>query len=218
MKRAIIFGATGLVGKSLLSQLIDSETYSGIMVFTRKGYGKHPAKVTELVTDMKDPAFFKQNIAGDDLFICLGTTRKKAGSVKAMEVIDRDLPLMIASAAIENGVKRVAVVSSVGADASSGNYYLRIKGEMEAGIKEKPFQRTIIARPSILFGNRNEKRAGERAGILFMKLFGFLFAGPLRKYRGIEASDVAKAMLLLISNGAGTEVVESDRLSTLVRK
>jgi uncharacterized protein YbjT (DUF2867 family) len=153
-------------------------------------------------------------IAGDDLFICLGTTIRKAGSVKRMEQIDRDLPVQIARIAFQNGVTRCAVVSSIGAGASSRNYYQRIKGEMENGIREIPFDRTIIARPSILFGRRHEFRFGELIGRLFMRAFGWVLFGPMKKYRGIHADRVAKAMINLLRAADEQVIYESDELQT----
>jgi len=217
-RKALVFGATGLVGKSLTEQLIASEKYSAITIFTRRPAGINSEKVTEVISDLNDISGIKQSITGDDLYICIGTTIKKAGSVKGMEATDRDLPSAIASAAKENGVKRVAVVSSIGASEKSSNYYLRIKGEMEKGIQDVGFDRTVIVRPSILFVNRAEKRGGERAGIIFMKFFGPLLAGSLRKYRGIEGAAVARGMILLLWQGTGTEIVESDKLALIAEK
>lgn len=217
-RKALVFGATGLVGKSLTEQLILSERYSAITIFTRRPAGLNSEKVTEVISDLSDISGIKQNLNGDDLYICIGTTIKKAGSVRAMEATDRDLPVSIATAARENGVKRVAVVSSIGASEQSSNYYLRIKGEMEKGIEGARFDHTVIVRPSILFGNRAEKRGGERVGIVFMKLFGPLLPGSLKKYRGIEAEAVAKGMILLLSQGSGTEIVESDKLAQIAEK
>ena len=89
---------------------------------------------------------------------------------------------------------------------------------MEKGIAGAGFERTVIVRPSILFGNRTEKRGGERAGIVFMKLFGPLLAGSMKKYRGIEASSVARGMILLMWHGNGAETVESDKLALIAEK
>ena len=114
-RKALVFGATGLVGKSLTELLILSDKYSAITIFTRRPTGIKSEKITEVISDLNDISEIKQGIKCDDLYICIGTTIKKAGSVKAREAIDRDLPVSIAEAASENGVKRVAVVSSIGA-------------------------------------------------------------------------------------------------------
>ena len=213
-KTAIVFGATGLTGSELVRQLLADDRYSKVKVFVRRHPGPDHEKLIIHVTDIADTDSYRDELTGDDLFICLGTTIKKAGSVKAMEVADRDVPAAIARAARNNGVSSVAVVSSIGADSWSRNYYLRIKGEMEMEIAGTGFDRTIIVRPSILLGKRNEFRFGEEAGRVVMKALKYLLIGRLRKYRGIEARDVAKGMIRLINVQPKPEAIvfESDEL------
>jgi len=213
-KTAIVFGATGLVGSELMKQLAADERYAIVKVFVRRDPGILDNKAEIAIVDVSDVKSYSEKISGDELYICLGTTIKKAGSIEAMESTDRDMPAEIAGIARENGVRVVSVVSSIGADAGSRNYYLRIKGEMEEEIAATAFDRTIIVRPSILLGNRNENRFGEEAGKFIMKSLRFLFIGRLRKYRGIEARDVAKAMIRLVNTNPKPEkiVFESDEL------
>ena len=213
-KTAIVFGATGLTGSELIRQLLADDRYSKVKVFVRRHPGADHEKLITHVTDIADTDSYRDELTGADLFICLGTTIKKAGSVKAMEVADRDVPAAIARAARDNGVSSVAVVSSIGADSLSRNYYLRIKGEMEMEIAGTGFDRTIIVRPSILLGKRNEFRFGEEAGRVVMKGLKYLLIGRLRKYRGIEARDVAKGMIRLINVQPKPEAIvfESDEL------
>jgi uncharacterized protein YbjT (DUF2867 family) len=115
-------------------------------------------------------------------------------------------------------VERLAVVSSLGANASSSNYYLRIKGEMEEGLLALPFKTIIIARPSLLLGDRQEKRAGERIAKLVMNGLGFLMAGPLARYRGIEGKMVALAMVRSLGMHSGSHIIESDELRKMAIK
>lgn len=129
-----------------------------------------------------------------------------------MEKIDRDLPFEIASIAHKNSVEKLAVVSSVGADPYSKNYYLRIKGEMEREVMKLNFGRMAIVRPSILLGERQEKRTGEEIGKIFIMVFGIFLTGKLSKYRGIEGSCVAKAMIKVLIKESGTEILESDKM------
>ena len=149
---------------------------------------------------------------GDDIFICLGTTIKKAGSVKKMEEVDRDLPVALATVASANGVKRIAVVSALGANPRSSNYYLRIKGEMERDIQKLKFENIAIVRPSLLLGERKEKRAGEFIGKMVMKTFKPVLIGKMKKYRGIHGKDVAKAMIAILQKPQVKTVYESDEL------
>lgn len=213
-KTAIIFGATGLVGNELLKLLVADNRYLRIKVFGRRHPGVIDDKILSRVVDVTDVKSYSSEITGDELYICLGSTIKKAGSVEAMERADRDIPAEIARAGRDNGVKSIAVVSSIGADSGSRNYYLRIKGEMETEIAGNGYERTVIVRPSMLLGKRDEFRFGEEAGKVVMKALRFLFIGKLRKYRGIEASDVAKGMIRLLNTNPKPEriVFESDEL------
>jgi uncharacterized protein YbjT (DUF2867 family) len=214
-RTALVFGSTGLVGSLLLEELIHSDIYSGIKIFVRKTTGISDPKVEEILTDYSVPDLFSQKIKGDDLFICIGTTIKKAGSVSNMEKIDRDLPLKIAAIASANGVKRIAVVSSIGANFHSGNYYLRIKGEMEVGILKSKFEQFAFVRPSMLLGNRKERRIGESIGKVLIIAFKWLLSGRFKKYRGIYARDVAKAMIYILQLKSSRHFYESDELQKL---
>lgn len=215
-KIAIVFGGTGLVGRALIEELVESPVYKTVWSFTRQNSGYNAgSKVNEVIIDFDHAEIFSENIKGDDIYICLGTTIKKAGSIKRMEEIDRDLPVAIAAHASANQVKRLAVISSIGADASSSNYYLRIKGEMEKRILEQVFDTIAIVRPSLLIGDRKEERFGESAAKFFMKAFGKLLFGKYRKYRAIEGKSVAKAMVRILNNTNGKSVYESDMLQKI---
>jgi uncharacterized protein YbjT (DUF2867 family) len=216
-KTAIVFGATGLVGNLLLEELAKTNSYNAIIIFVRQPTGISLPGVEEIVSDFTDPAAFSSKIAGDDLFICLGTTIKKARSIANMEKIDRDLPVTAARIALSNGIKRIAVVSSIGASAGSKNYYLRIKGEMEEEILKQNFEKIVIVRPSMLLGDRKERRTGEMFGKVVMKTVQPILAGKLRKFRAIHGRDVAKAMISLLQGEPGTVIVESDELQKIAR-
>jgi uncharacterized protein YbjT (DUF2867 family) len=214
-RTALIFGSTGLIGNLLLEELIQSDEYQEILIFVRQTIDLYQFKVKELVVDFSNPASFSEKITGDDVYICLGTTIKKAGSVKKMEEIDKDLPVAIASFASANGVKRIAVVSSIGANAESANFYLRIKGEMEREICKLKFENTAIVRPSILLGERKEKRAGELVSKVVMKTVNPLLVGKMKKYRGIHGRDVARAMITILQKPQVKTVYESDELKRI---
>jgi uncharacterized protein YbjT (DUF2867 family) len=214
-KTAIVFGSTGLIGNLLIEELTKSDNYSAIKSFVRQSTGISENKVEEIVGDFSNPASFSGLISGDDIFICLGTTIKKAGSVVNMEKIDRDLPLEIARAALSAGVKGLAVVSSIGASPKTSNYYLRIKGEMEEGIMQLPFDCKAIVRPSMLLGERKEKRTGEMVGKVVMTAFKPVLIGKLMKYRAIHGRDVAKAMINILNTPQEKIIFESDELQKL---
>ena len=214
-RTALIFGSTGLIGNLLLEELIQSEEYHEILIFVRQTNDISQSKVREFLVDFSSPAAFSGQIKGDDIFICLGTTIKKAGSVKKMEEIDRDLPVAIASFASANGVKRIAVVSALGANPESSNYYLRIKGEMERDIQKLKFENIAIVRPSLLMGERKEKRAGELLGKVVMKTFHPVLIGKMKKYRGIHGRDVARAMIAILQKPQEKTVYESDEVQRI---
>jgi len=214
-KTAIIFGVTGLIGNLLLEELILSKEYAEIKIFVRKLIGLSQEKIQEIAIDFSTPDTFINLIKGDDIFICLGTTIKKAGSIKKMEEIDRILPVMLASSAVTNGVKRIAVVSSIGAAHGSSNYYLRIKGEMEHEILKLKFENIAVVRPSMLLGERKEKRAGEIAGKIIMKVFHPFLLGKMKKYRAIHGRDVAKAMIAILQKAQVKNIYESDELQKI---
>ena len=217
-KTAIVFGATGLVGNLLVEELTKSGNYNAIKIFVRQSTGVSEPRIEEIITDFSVPESYLSRVTGDDLFICTGTTIKKAGSVENVEKIDRDLPVLVAKAAFKNGIKRIAVVSSIGAHEKSKNYYLRIKGEMEETILKLDFERTVIVRPSILLGERKEIRAGEIVGKAVMKAIQPVFNGKFKKYRPIHGRDVAKAMISLLQKEGEKKIFESDELKEIVKE
>jgi uncharacterized protein YbjT (DUF2867 family) len=218
-RTAIVFGGTGLVGRLVIGELNDSEIYQNIIVFGRSA-SKYPpgSKIKEFIIDFSKPESFSDLIKGDDLYICMGTTIKKAGSVQNMEAIDRDLPVMLAKTARRNNVQRMVIVSSIGANPASSNYYLRIKGEMEQQILNIDFKTVVIVRPSLLLGDRKEKRFGESAGKSFMKLFGVFLFGTFKKYRAIDGKSVAYAMVQILNGTNGKGIYESDKLQNIADK
>ena len=216
-RTAIVFGATGLVGNLLLEELEKAGNYQTIRIFVRQTAGISSPGIEEIITDFSNIGGLGADLKGDDLFICLGTTIKKAGSIESMEKVDRDLPVDIAILARKNGVKRVAVVSSIGADPASKNYYLRIKGEMEQGILTTGFEKTVIVRPSMLMGERKERRPGEIAGKVVMKVIKPVLSGKLLKFRAIHGRDVARAMIMLLDKETDKKIYESDDLQKIVK-
>ncbi len=212
-KTAIIAGATGLTGSHLLNYLIENHDIDKIRVIGRRKPESSSSKIEFLSTDFSDETTLKNFMKGDLCFCCLGTTIKKAGSKENFKKIDLEIPVLLAQIAHDNKVSAFGVVSSIGAKASSSNFYLRVKGQMEKEILQIPFKNTIIARPSMLLGKRHEFRFGEEAGKFFMKALSFAFMGSLKKYRAIEAETVAQALLVLaLENPTNKKIFESNEL------
>ncbi len=215
-KTAIVFGATGLVGSHLLSLLEQDSRYSHIKVFGRSKPKFTTDKVEFFLGDLRNPERLAFQLTGDDLYICLGTTIKAAGSKPEFRRIDLELPVKVAELAKKNGISTLAVISSVGADANSRNFYLSVKGEMENQLTALNFPQTVILRPAMLLGKRNEFRLGEAIGKPIFKAFGFLFHGKLRRYRPVEASDVAATMIRIANEPlAGLTIVQSEAIAEL---
>lgn len=192
MKTAIIIGATGLVGSTLVKQLLDNPNYSKVVLLLRKPLNISHSKLIQEVINFDELDASK--IVGDDLFCAMGTTLAKAGSKENQYRIDCTYPYEIGKIAKVNGVKQFILVSSAGANFESSNFYLRTKGDLEKKIQSIGFQNFISVRPSMLLGDRQESRLGEKIGKAAFNLLSPLMFGSLRKYRSVEASDVAKSM------------------------
>jgi uncharacterized protein YbjT (DUF2867 family) len=213
--KAVIIGSTGLIGSYLLELILNNEKYTHVIALVRKPLPSKNKKLMYVATDFKHLDQVAAHINGSCLFICIGSTMAKAGSQEAFLKIDYDIPVDVAHIAIINGVTSCVVVSSLGADANSSNFYLQTKGKMEQAIEKLGFQKTIFMRPSLLFGARQEFRLGELMGKFFMKLSGPLFLGPFKKYRGIHGQTVAKAMLKVsLQEIIGVKKFESNQIES----
>ena len=211
-KTACVFGATGLTGKHLVNLLSEDDIYDKIILFNRRAVQYASPKILQINGNYNSLSEYSGILKAHDFFCCLGTTIKKAGSKVAFEEVDLNLPVRIAEIAVLNMVNKFMVVSSIGASAESGNFYLNVKGRMELELKKKLGDRLYIFRPSLLLGNRNEDRFGENFAKVFMKIFGFLFVGGLKKYKAIEAETVAKAMVTVANGNFTDSVFESDQI------
>jgi uncharacterized protein YbjT (DUF2867 family) len=191
-KKAIIIGATGVVGSALVDCLAEAEHINKVITLTRKPVKHKSAKVVNKVVDFDNLDDYIELFQGDMLFSCLGTTIKQAGSVKEQRKVDVDYQLKAAQLAVNNNVEHYLLVSSSAANERSKNTYLKMKGELEQEIKLLPFKRISIFQPSLLLGNRAEFRLGEKIGSWIMKalcIFPFL-----KRYRPIKGEQVAAKM------------------------
>jgi uncharacterized protein YbjT (DUF2867 family) len=200
--KAIVIGATGLVGNLILNEILNDDEFSEVRIFVRKPTGIVNPKLKEFVTPMKDIEALSSEIKGDVLFNALGTTIKQAGSQEEQQRIDRDLPIMFAKIASENGIIMMVNVSSVGANLKGG-FYLRTKAEMENGTQKFFPGTTFHFRPGFLVGKRKEFRFAEKIVSGFMKVLDPVLMGSSKKYRGMPVDKLAKAMVGLSKNPAG---------------
>lgn len=194
---AVIIGASGLIGNHLVEQLLHDEYFGTIRILVRRGLAFNHPKLQQVIVDFNNINDYSNKFGkGDIIFCCVGTTQKKVkGDKIAYEKIDHDIPVNAAQIGIDNGFKKFLIVSSIGANPISNNFYLRLKGKTEKHIKQFPFKCISIFRPSILIGKRSDARPAEKAGQIFMQAFSFLFVGSFKKYHPVKAEDVAKAMI-----------------------
>nr|WP_315158539.1 oxidoreductase [uncultured Flavobacterium sp.] len=215
-KTALVIGSTGLIGSQLVDLLLASEHYEKVLIFVKRDSGKSHLKLEQHIINFDAPETYQHLVKGDDLFCTIGTTIKKAGSQSAFRKVDYEYPIAFSKIAKTNNIKQFLIVSSLGANKDSNNFYLKTKGEMEAELAKANFETTVIVRPSLLLGQRSEFKLGEKIGAFFSKGFSFLLFGKLKKYRPIESSTVAKAMHLLAqSTKKGYMIYESDELQNI---
>jgi uncharacterized protein YbjT (DUF2867 family) len=212
-RTALVAGASGLVGSLLLDELLESPLYREVCSLGRRPLPKQHPKLTQRTVDF---AQLESEVlpSGEDVFCCLGTTLKKAGSQEAFRAVDHGAVLALGRAARRAGARRFLLVSALGADPRSRIFYNRVKGETEEDLKSLGFESLVLLRPSLLLGERAESRPGERAAIVVTKALGPL----LRPFSGrpIEARTVARAMLALARDAAGgTRVALSGELQEL---
>ena len=217
MKTALIFGSSGLIGKNLLSQVINNSNYSKIKIFVRSSPDISDRKIEIINTDFKDLEIIKNLITGDDCFFCIGTTKKNSPDKSEYRRVELDLPKKIAQISKSNNVKSFIFVSSGFADPKNSGDYLKFKGLVEEEIKSLNFEKIGILRPSFLLGNRKENRVGEKIGIFIFKLLSPIFVGPIKKMKPIHSEKVAKAMIKIANENIQKTIFESNEISDLVR-
>ncbi|MGE0588494.1 MAG: oxidoreductase [Cyclobacteriaceae bacterium] len=209
-KVALVAGGTGLIGNLLIKILKEDSLYSRVKCLTRRPLGIQDQKIEEIRTDGDNLADLGDRLKADDVFCCLGTTIKKAGTKEAFRKVDFDYPLLLAKAARQRGASQYLLVSALGADPDSSVFYNRVKGEVEREVSKVDFPAFHIFRPSLLLGERDEKRVGEDIGKAFSKWFGFLIP---KKYKAIDAIRVARAMIHMAKQGRnGKFIHESEEL------
>jgi uncharacterized protein YbjT (DUF2867 family) len=215
-KSALIVGASGLVGGYCLKQLLEEESYSKVIALVRKPLPIAHNKFVQHIIDFSELEILGETLSADDIYCCLGTTIKKAGTQEAFRKVDFDYPVKLAALAQHCGAKQFLIVTSIGADPHSRIFYSRVKGETEEALSRISFEALHIFRPSLLLGNREEHRTGEKAGAFVMSALKYAMVGPFKKYRAIQASDVAKAMVRVAQKDLkGINIFESQRIQDI---
>lgn len=202
-KTAVVIGSTGLIGSSLIEQLVHERGFKQILAISRRvenpnAWGSRVRFLSFDFTNWQDLELQLSSFIGGTsaiFFCCLGTTIGKAGSEEAFRVVDYEAVSRFSVLAQSCKAESLLVVSSLGADKNSETFYLKTKGEMEETVRSNFNGLVYFFRPSLLLGNRNEFRFGERMAIIASPFYSWLLIGPLSKYRPIEANKVAKVMI-----------------------
>jgi len=205
-RAALLVGATGLIGSFLLQRLLAAGRYARVTVWARRDIGRTHPKLKVEIADFA--RLQERRVEAEDVFCCLGTTIKQAGSQAAFRRVDYDYPVALAMAAAGGGARRLLVVSALGANPDSRVFYNRVKGEMEVAVRAAGVPRTVFFRPSLLSGPRVQERLGEKIGLVVGNVLGSL----LGKYRPIHADLVAAAMLKAAEEDRSTGVLESEEI------
>jgi uncharacterized protein YbjT (DUF2867 family) len=212
--KAILAGATGLVGGECLRQLLESPRYERVIVVTRRTLDPAPRhdKLRVVVVEFDRLGDVRSRLRGDHVFCALGTTIRKAGSQRRFREVDYEYPLRLAQLTLKDGARHFSVVSALGASPSSPFFYSRVKGEMEAGLRQQGWPSLAILRPSLIAGARAESRPLERVSEHMLR-----FAPAT--WRPVAARDIAAAMIATaLREPAGVEVIESRDIAAVAAR
>ncbi len=205
-REVALLGATGLVGSELLRQLLEDEGVERVVVATRRPTGIRHPRLDERVFPLEEMEGHADACAVGQIFCALGTTIRTAGSKERFREVDHDFPLAAARLGLGKGAQHFLLVSALGADARSFFFYNRVKGRLEDDLRSLGYPRLTLARPSLLLGERRERRLGEQVGARL----AFLVPGP---WAPIPAAVVARALVALAREDAlGVRVIESGEM------
>ncbi|MCQ6561692.1 NAD(P)H-binding protein [Paenibacillus mendelii] len=222
--RALLVGATGLVGSALLRQLLADKQCTQVTVLARRPLAdavsaELQGKLQVIIADFEQMEEALAGVEAEVVFCALGTTIKKARTQEAFRRVDYDYPVALGEWSVQQGIQKMIVVSAMGANASSRIFYSRVKGEMEHQLSAFGLPELHVLRPSLLLGNRAELRVGEKVATLLSPLLRVLTVGPFRRYRPIYDGQVAAAMRAaavddgLLSKQGKVRMYESDEIA-----
>lgn len=215
MKTAILLGATGLTGGILLQKLLKDPRYGKIILFSRSSIKIKSSKIQELLVDLFQLEKYREQFKADQVFCCIGTTKSKTPNEETYRSIDYGIPVTAAKLCKDNGISTFAVISALGANPDSGVFYNKVKGEMQRDVLAQKIKNTYIFQPSLIAGERREKRFFENMATQVMKILNYALIGPLEKYRSIHPETIARAMLIVANKGYKKSVIESDEIKKI---
>jgi len=212
-RTALVAGASGLVGSQVLRLLLEDPTYSRVTVLARRELPLSHKKLEQRIASFDRLAQIADFPRVHDVFCCLGTTMKQAGSPDAFRKVDFTYVVELARVAVRHRASQFLVVTAVGADPQSRILYSRVKGEAEEALRRLQFESIQIFRPSLVVGARAQSRLAERVARLLGLLVGWALVGPLSRYRPIKAEALARAMVRVARDAPrGTHVYESKEI------
>jgi len=217
-KTAILLGATGLTGGILLKKLIADKKYSIIKLFSRNSVDISSDKIQEFIIDVLQLEQSVTDFTADEVFCCIGTTAAKTKDKSLYKAIDYGIPVSAAKLAKQNKIPTFIVMSSMGADVKSSVFYSKTKGEMERDVLQQNIKNTYILQPSLIGGNRNENRVGERIGKGIMRILHPLMVGNLKKYQMIHPQKIASCMHILANKTYNKTIFTSDEIQEIATK
>jgi uncharacterized protein YbjT (DUF2867 family) len=214
--KAVIVGASGLIGSNLLKILLASPQYTEVLVLVLKKMPVSHQKLTQWNINFDELDQHADLITGHAVFSCLGTTKNQTPDEKQYRKIDYEYPLQLAQFAKQNGVKQFHVVTAIGANKNSSTFYLRLKGELEDALQKLGLETLHIYRPSMLTGQRKRNHLLEKIATGLFKVIDPLLIGRLKKYRSIKGETVALAMFKKsLESATGTFIYTSDKIHTI---
>lgn len=212
-KTAIILGATGLTGNLLLETLLKDERYGHVTLFSRNTCGRKHPKLTEYIVDLFQLEHYKEKFVASEVFCCIGTTKAKTSDKETYTKIDYGIPVSAASLCKENGIETFVVISALGAKKKSKIFYNRTKGKMEAAVLEFKLKNTYILQPSLISGEREERRFGESIMKYLMSLLKPLLRfGDLNRYRPIHPQTIVNCMVWVTNHDYPTGRIKSKKI------
>jgi uncharacterized protein YbjT (DUF2867 family) len=218
-KKAVIAGATGLIGRELVHLLLHDIRYEEVYILVRTKTPLDHPKLTQVVTDFSNLEGIADYLNLADVFCALGTTIKIAKTQEAFRKVDYEYPLQLAQLAQTHAANQFLVVTAMGANAHSRIFYSKVKGQLENSLRLLGLAALHIFHPSLLLGDRKEVRSGERIGSILSKGLNVFLVGSLSKYKPIHVNTVARGMIQAAQQEAiGTQVYEYDQILKLAFK
>ena len=202
----------------MLQKLLNDPRYEKIILFSRSSVKIKNSKIEEHLVDLFQLKKYKEQFKAEQVFCCIGTTKSKTPNEETYRKIDYGIPVTAAKLCKENGISNFAVISALGANPDSGMFYNKIKGEMQRDVLAQKIKNTYIFQPSLIAGDRGEKRFFENFAKQALKILNYALIGSLKKYRSIHPGTIARAMIIVSNKGYEKSVIESDEIKKIAAK